>query len=101
MGRCGVNLERARYAPAPRTFDTVLALNELAYGAAAPKEEIHLQLLGALIDDGALNAFLLDLAERTPSEVARDPANARTPAARRPVAFTSVFVVNAGSGFRV
>ena len=101
MGRCGVNLERARYAPALRTFDAVLALNELAYGAAAPNEEIHLQLLGALIDDGALDAFPLDLAERTPSEIARDPANARTPAARRGAASTSVFVVNPRSGFRV
>ena len=43
-------------------FDTAFLLNHLADGSPASKKKVHLQLLGTLVDDGALNAVLLGLA---------------------------------------
>ena len=45
--------------------DTELLLNELTHSSPTSKAEIHLELLGALVDDQELNGVLLDLAEHS------------------------------------
>jgi hypothetical protein len=41
-------------------------LNELTNSSQTPREEVRRELLGALVDDGALDVFLLGRTERPP-----------------------------------
>jgi hypothetical protein len=62
-------------APAPEIFsdaanvqfDAESLLNELTHSSPAPKEEIHLELLRSLVNDDALDAAFLGLAQGMPN----------------------------------
>jgi hypothetical protein len=47
-------------------LDAVLLFDELAHSSATPQEKVHLQLLGAFVDDGALDGGFLNSAEGAP-----------------------------------